>query len=125
MALGSVPCSCGGENSNCFRCFGSGMLESIYEAALTQELRASGLVVETQVPQAAIYKGVSLGIGYRLDMVINRAVVVEIKSVEHVLPVHHHQLLTYLRLTGHKLGYLINFCSPLLKDGIFRKANGL
>ncbi len=104
---------------------GPGMLENVYEAALAYELRSRGMTVETQVPQPAIYKGIHLGIGYRLDMVVESCVVVELKAVEHLLDVHHKQLITYLQLSGYKLGLLLNFDCALLRDGIFRKVNGL
>ena len=104
---------------------GPGLLESAYEAALTHELRAAGLRVQNQVPLPMIYKEIQLDVGYRLDLWIENKVVVELKTVDVLLEVHHMQLLTYLKLSGNKLGLLINFNVPRIKDGIIRKVNGL
>ena len=104
---------------------GPGLLESAYEAALTHELRAAGLRVQNQVPLPMIYKEIQLDVGYRLDLLIENKVVVELKTVDALLEVHHMQLLTYLKLSGHKLGLLINFNVARIKDGIIRKVNGL
>src|SRR5262249_25973050 len=105
--------------------FGPGLLESAYEAMLTHELRKRGLRVETQKPIPIIYEGVTLEIGFRADMVVEDKVIVELKSVEEIAPVHKKQLLTYLRLADKRLGLLINFGEKLIKDGISRVANGL
>ena len=104
---------------------GPGLLESVYETALLYELRAAGLEVKAQVPLPMIYKGVAMEVGFRMDLLIENRVVVEVKSVDTILEVHHMQLLTYLKLSGHKLGLLINFNVPRVKEGIFRKVNGL
>lgn len=104
---------------------GPGLLESVYETALTYELRASGLEVKAQVPLPMVYKSVPMEVGFRMDLLVNGCVVVEVKSVDAILEVHHMQLLTYLKLSGHKLGLLINFNVPRVKEGIFRKVNGL
>lgn len=104
---------------------GPGLLESVYETALAYELRESGLDVKMQVPLPMLYKGVAMEVGFRMDLLIANRVVVEVKSVDTVLEVHHMQLLTYLNLSGHKLGLLINFNVPRVKEGIFRKVNGL
>ncbi|MBD2769314.1 GxxExxY protein [Hymenobacter sp. BT664] len=104
---------------------GPGLLESAYEAALTYELRAAGLRVQNQVPLPMIYKQIQLDVGYRLDLWIENKVVVELKTVDVLLEVHHMQLLTYLKLSGNKLGLLINFNVARIKDGIIRKVNGL
>jgi GxxExxY protein len=104
---------------------GPGLLESAYEAALTHELRAAGLRVQNQVPLPMIYKEIQLDVGYRLDLLIENKVVVELKTVDVLLEVHHMQILTYLKLSGHKLGLLINFNVARIKDGIIRKVNGL
>jgi GxxExxY protein len=103
---------------------GPGLLESIYEKALAFELRQNGFMVETQVPVKVMYKGIDLGGDMRLDMVVDRKVVIEIKAVQEVKPVHYKQLLTYLRLQDFKLGFLINFDEALLKNGIHRVVNG-
>jgi GxxExxY protein len=104
---------------------GPGLLESVYERALAHELECSGLQVDAQVPVAVTYKSVHFDVGFRLDLFVNRMVVIELKSVEHVLPVHRKQLQTYLRLSKARLGYLLNFGSALMKDGIVRAVNGL
>lgn len=104
---------------------GPGMLESVYETLMVHELAKSGLDVKTQVWLPVAYDGLLLNNAYRLDMLVESKVVVELKSVEIVLEVHHKQLLTYLRLSGHKLGLLINFKVPSIKEGIYRKVNGL
>lgn len=104
---------------------GPGLLESAYECALMFELLQRGMDVKCQLPMPLIYKGVRLDQGYRLDLLVEDKVVVEIKSVECLTPVHFAQLLTYLRLSDKRLGLLINFNSKLLKHGIHRVANGL
>ncbi|MDU0371224.1 GxxExxY protein [Hymenobacter endophyticus] len=104
---------------------GPGLLESVYEAALAHEIRKNGLLVATQVGLPAYYDDVKLELGFRLDMLVEDKVIVEIKSVDVLLDVHHKQLLTYLRLSKRKLGLLINFNTPHVKDGIVRLANGL
>ena len=104
---------------------GPGLLESAYECALMFELAQRGLDVRCQVPMPLIYKSVKLDQGYRLDLLVQDKVIVEIKSVECIAPVHYAQLLTYLRLSDKRLGLLINFNSKLLKHGIHRVVNGL
>lgn len=102
---------------------GPGLLESIYEKALAYELELNGFHVETQVPVKVMYRGLELDYELKLDMLVDRQVVIEIKSLLEVKPVHYKQLLTYLRLLDVRLGYLINFDVPLLKDGIQRVVN--
>jgi GxxExxY protein len=104
---------------------GPGLLESVYEIALTHELRQVGLAVQTQVPLPMIYAGVQMEAGFRLDMLVAGKVIVEIKSVEAIQEVHFKQLLTYLKLSGLKLGQLINFNVAHLKDHMHRLVNGL
>jgi len=106
------------------RHLGPGLLESVYEAALCRELWLRGLRVERQVPVRVSYKGVELGSQIRLDLLINSVVVVEVKSVERLAPVHRAQLLTYLKLTGYPVGLLFNFNVELLKNGMRRILNG-
>ena len=106
------------------RTLGPGMLESAYEACLVHELRKRGLAVEQQVPVPIVYEAVKLECGYRMDLLVERAVVVEIKSVEALAPVHSAQTLSYLRFSGGKLALLINFNVAVLKDGIKRFING-
>jgi len=99
---------------------GPGLLESVYETCIAYELRTSGLLVETQIAVPVFYKDVQLENGLRLDLLVEKCVIVEIKAVETMNPVYEAQLLTYLRLTGIRLGFLINFTVPHLKDGIKR-----
>ncbi len=102
---------------------GAGLLESAYEACLCYELKKAGLKVEQQKPIPIIYEEVKLECGYRLDLLVEDRVIIEIKAVESFHPIHLAQLLTYLKLSNHKLGLLINFNVPHLRDGIKRVAN--
>jgi GxxExxY protein len=102
------------------RTLGPGLLESAYEECLAHELKARDIRFERQKPLPLEYKGVHLNCGYRLDLLVEGQVVVEVKAVECLLPIHDTQLLTYLKLGGWKLGLLINFCVPLLKEGLRR-----
>jgi len=99
---------------------GPGLLESAYQECLCYELEQSGIVFGRQVPLAIVYKGTRLDCGYRLDIVVQRQLIIEIKSVDRLLPIHDAQLLTYLRLSGYKIGLLMNFNTVLLKEGIRR-----
>src|SRR5215472_8332067 len=99
---------------------GPGLIESVYEACLVHELHLRGLQAERQVTLPVAYRSLRLDAGLRLDMVVERSVVVEPKAVETILPVHKAQLLTYLKLSGYRLGLLINFNTVLIKDGIYR-----
>jgi GxxExxY protein len=102
------------------RALGPGLLESAYEACLTFELTRRGLKVEQQKPLPVVYRDVRLDCGYRLDLLVENAVIVEVKAVDRLMPVHQAQLLSYLKLSGCKVGLLINFHVKLLKDGIHR-----
>lgn len=104
---------------------GPGLLESVYERVLAFDLEEMGLRVKTQVPMPLVYKGVKQDIGYRIDLLVEDLVVVEIKSVEMLAPVHFAQTLTYLKLSEKRLALLINFNTKLLKDGIHRIVNNL
>ncbi len=104
---------------------GPGLLESIYEAALCYQLTKDGLSVQKQVPVKVVYDGVILPVDYRLDLLVEDKVIVELKSVETLMNVHHKQLLTYLKITGEKLGILVNFNSDDIGSSIYRKVNGL
>lgn len=104
---------------------GPGMLESAYETCLAYELRNRGYKVDTQVGLPLVYEDIRMEIGYRADMVVNDAVLVENKALEKVLPVHEVQLFSYLRLSGLRVGLLFNFHSLHLKDGIKRVVNRL
>lgn len=105
------------------RVLGPGLLESSYEECLAHELKLRRIPFKRQVALPLIYKGVRLDEGYRIDLLVDHRVVVELKAVEHILPVHEVQLLTYLRLTGTWLGLLLNFHSPILLRGIRRIVN--
>ncbi len=104
---------------------GPGLLESVYEAALAFELIEQGLDVESQKPIRVHYKGNLLDLGFRMDLLVNKKVLVEIKSIETLAKVHHKIVLTYLRLTDLRLGILVNFSVADISKGIFRKVNGL
>ena len=102
------------------RGLGPGLLESAYEACLCYELDQSGIVFKRQVPLPVIYKSVKLDCGYRMDLVVADSLIIELKTVERILPVHEAQLLTYLKLSGLHTALLLNFNSAVLKDGIRR-----
>ena len=104
---------------------GPGLLESAYESALTYDLVQAGFNVQQQVPMPFRYKEILLDVGYRIDLLVENKIIIEIKSVETLAPVHSSQLMTYLRLSNIKLGLLINFNIKLLKDGIHRVVNNL
>ena len=104
---------------------GPGLLESVYQAVMIHELKRRGLTVESEVPVPVVWEGLRLEVGFRADVVVERKLIIELKSVEAVAPVHPKQLRTYLRLTNCKLGLLINFNVSRIKDGITRVGNGL
>jgi GxxExxY protein len=107
------------------RSHGPGLLESAYEAMLAHDLMELGLMVQVQVPMPLIYKEIRQDVGYRLDRIVEDKVIVELKSIETLAPVHFAQTLTYLKLSDKKLALLINFNTKLLKDGIHRIVNKL
>ena len=107
------------------RGLGPGLLETVYEVALAHELKKRGLHVERQIPISIMYDSLKFDEGFRADIIVEQKVVIEIKSVEHASPAHKKQIQTYLRLTGCKLGFLLNFGEALMKDGITRAVNGL
>ncbi len=107
------------------RSLGPGLLESAYEECLCYELSQSGIVFERQVPLPVVYKGVKLDCGYKMDVVIAKSVIIEIKAVERIIPVHEAQLLSYLKLYNKKVGLLINFHVLILKNGLKRIVNNL
>ena len=102
------------------RVLGPGLLESVYERCLSHELEIRGLGNQRQVPLPVVYKGIHLEEGYRIDILVDRKIIVEIKAVDAIAPVHEAQLLTYLRLSGLHVGLLLNFHVALMKDGIKR-----
>ena len=104
---------------------GPGLLESVYETALAHELRKESFDVQVQLGVPVVYDGIHMEQGFRMDLLVNRKVIVEIKSVDALLDVHHKQLLTYLKLSEKKLGLLINFNSVSLKNSITRIVNDL
>jgi len=104
---------------------GSGLLETVYEMILARELETRGLEVQRQVPVPVEYHGMKFDEGFRADMIVEGKVILELKSVEKISPVHWKQLLTYLKLSGLKLGYLLNFGDAYIRDGIKRVVNGL
>ena len=107
------------------RHFGPGIYESVYEPVLMYELKKRNFETRNQTPAPLVYDGVTFDIGFKTDVVVNDLVILELKSVEKLEPVHFKQLLTYLRLTGLRLGLLINFGEAFLKDGIHRIVNDL
>ncbi|WP_114747639.1 GxxExxY protein [Pleomorphovibrio marinus] len=104
---------------------GAGLLESVYVAAMEYELIRQGLDVKREVPLPVVYKEVKLELGFRLDLLVEEKVIVEVKSVEKLAEVHHKQVVTYLKLTNLKLGVLVNFNVSNINEGIFRKVNSL
>ncbi|MDP3483753.1 MAG: GxxExxY protein [Sulfuricella sp.] len=104
---------------------GCGLLESAYEVCLAYELEKNGLEVKRQVALPVVYDGLKLDAGYRLDLLVGDCVIVELKAVEKLAPIHTAQLLSYLKLSGHKLGFILNFNVIHMRDGIKRIVNGL
>jgi GxxExxY protein len=103
---------------------GAGLLESAYETCLAHELTKSGLEVKRQVPMPVLYDSLQLDVGYRIDMFVNDRVIVELKAVEKLLPIHTAQLLTYLKLSNLRLGFLLNFNVEHMRNGVRRVVNG-
>jgi len=110
---------------NVHRELGPGLLESAYEAALAFELEEIGLEFERQMVLPVVYRGKTIDAGYRVDLLVARKVIIELKAIEKVLPVHTAQVISYLKLGGFKLGYLLNFNATRMKDGVNRLVNGL
>lgn len=105
------------------RDLGPGLLESAYEALLAAKLTAEGIRIDRQMPVDACFEGIKLPAAYKIDLLVERSIVIEIKSVEKPSPAHAKQVLTYLKLGGFPLGFIINFGSPMFKDGIKRLIN--
>jgi GxxExxY protein len=103
---------------------GPGLLESVYEFCLIEELKSRNLTVNSQMKLPVVYKGKMLNKEFIIDLLVENEIIIELKAVEIVLPVHEVQLLTYMKLADKKLGYLINFNVPIIKEGIKRKING-
>lgn len=110
---------------NVYNNLGPGLLESAYVAALKYELSKESLEVKTEVPVPILYENEKLEVGFRLDILVENKVLIEVKSVQNLSEIHHKQVLTYLKLTKLKLGILVNFNVDKINDGIFRKVNGL
>jgi len=110
---------------NVHRELGPGLLETVYEVVLARELSDLDLLVERQVQVPIIYKGIKFNEGFRADIIVEKKILLELKSVERIMPAHKKQVQTYLKLTGLKLGYLLNFGEAVLKGGITRCVNGL
>lgn len=108
-----------------YNALGPGLLESVYEIALAHVLTEMGLDVKRQVDLPVVFEGINLDAGFRIDLLVNDLVIVELKSVEELKSVHHKQLNTYLKLSNLKLGILVNFNTDAILDSIFRKVNGL
>jgi GxxExxY protein len=104
---------------------GPGLLESVYEVVLVHELQNKGLPIKRQIPIPIVYKDIAFEEAFRADLIIADKVIVELKSIEQLNKAHRKQIQTYLRLTGLKLGYILNFGSALMRDGIVRAVNGL
>lgn len=104
---------------------GPGLLESVYATALTFELEKEDLIVKKEVPVPVFYEKIKMEVGFRIDLLVENKVIIEIKSVENLAEVHHKQVLTYLKLTDLKLGILVNLNVENISAGIFRKVNGL
>jgi len=107
------------------KALGPGLLESAYEECICYELSYQGFSFERQKPLAINYKGIKLDCGYRLDIVVENAIILELKSCEKIEPIHKAQLLTYLKLSGLNLGLILNFNVPVMRDGIVRIVNEL
>jgi GxxExxY protein len=121
-AIGEIVLGCA---LRLHKALGPGLLEKAYEDCLAHEIRKAGLEVASQPTMPLLYDGVRIGKGYRLDLLVAKRVVLEVKAVEGLSRLHHSQLLSYLKIGGYRLGYLLNFNVPRMKDGIFRIANGL
>lgn len=108
-----------------YNSLGPGLFESVYKAVLAYELRKEDLDVKTEVPVPLFYDEVKMDVGFRMDILVENKVIIEVKSIENLAAVHHKQVLTYLKLADLKLGLLINFNVAEINNGIFRKINGL
>ncbi len=123
MSLNEISYQIRGAVFDVYNELGPGLMENVYEKAFIIELMNRGLQVENQVPIEVRYKGCDLGLQYRVDVLVNKQVIIELKSVEILLPVHYKQLITYLKLAQKPLGFLINFNTNSIRDNIIRIAN--
>lgn len=108
-----------------YNTLGPGLYESVYVTALLYELQKLGLAVRKEVPLPMVYEGIKFEAGFRIDILVNDKVILEIKSIENLAEVHHKQVITYLKLSGLKLALLVNFNSSNIAESIYRKVNGL
>ncbi len=108
-----------------YNTLGPGLYESVYVTALLYELQQLGLAVRKEVPLPMVYEGIKFEAGFRIDILVNDKVILEIKSIENLAEVHHKQVITYLKLSGLKLALLVNFNSSNIAESIYRKVNGL
>lgn len=108
-----------------FNTLGPGLFESVYVIALAYEIELLGLTIKMQVALPMVYEGIKFDAGFRIDLLVNDKVIIEVKSIENLVEVHHKQVLTYLRLSGLKLGILVNFNTNDISRSIIRKVNGL
>lgn len=125
MTENEISYSIRGAIVSVYKTLGPGLLESVYVAALAHEFRKGNLKVRSQVGVPVIYDGERLELGFRIDLLVEDKVLIEVKSVESLARVHHKQVLTYLKLTNLKLGILVNFNVDEITSAIFRKVNGL
>ena len=123
MSLNEISYQIRGAVFDVYNELGPGLMENVYEKAFIIKLLNRGLQVENQVPIEVRYKGCDLGLQYRVDLLVSKQVIIELKSVEILLPVHYKQLITYLKLAQKPLGFLINFYTNSIKDNIIRIAN--
>lgn len=107
------------------RALGPGLLEGAYAAALVHALRRQGIACEREVPMPSWFRGMRVEVAFRADLIVERSILVELKALDHVLPVHKRQLLTYLRLSNLRVGLLLNFGGQTMREGIVRVVNGL
>ena len=121
MDINEISYAIRGSIYDAYNKLGPGLFESVYEHVLTHELVKKGIKVRRQVPLPVVYDNVRLDLGFRIDLLVNETVIVEVKSVEDLTPVHHKQVLTYLKLSGKKLGLLVNFNTVDISKSIFRK----
>ncbi len=105
------------------KAMGPGLLESVYELCLIKELQLRGLVIESQVPIPLIFKGYELSKEYRVDVLVEHSIIIELKAIEALLPIHEAQIISYLKLANKKMGFLINFNVPMIKNGFRRFVN--
>ncbi|HZZ36876.1 MAG TPA: GxxExxY protein [Caulobacteraceae bacterium] len=107
------------------KALGPGLLENAYESCLAIELQKSGLELKRQLTLPVVYDGAKVDLGYRLDLLVEGMIVVEVKAIERLAEIHRAQVLSYLKLGGYRLGYLLNFNVKMMRNGIYRIANGL